>query len=105
MPIFTLACNGCGTTVDVGHPDPAHPEHDPDALAKMAAPDAAVVCPPDSGCCQESGCAHDQACGGEHDGPCAQEGQAAVANPDCAICKSLTITAFVGAAVLGGEGS
>ena len=104
MPIYNLTCNGCGTSVDVGHPDPAHPQYDPDALAKLAAPDAAVACPPDSGCCQEPGCAHDQACEGGHDGPCAADGQAAVANPDCGVCKSLTITAFEGAAVLGGSG-
>ena len=98
MPIYNLTCNGCGTSVDVGHPDPAHPEYDPDALAKCAAPELAVQCPPGSACCQEPGCAHTSECDTQHAGDCA------VDNDDCGVCKALTITAFQGAAVLGGSG-
>lgn len=99
MPIYNLTCKGCGTSVDVGHPDPAHPEYDPDAAAKLAAPDAAVACPPDSGCCQEQGCGHGAECDSAHEGDCG------MTNPACPWCKEVTITAFEGAAVLGGTGN
>jgi hypothetical protein len=35
------SCNACGTTAELATP------------AQQADPDAAVTCPPDSGCCQE----------------------------------------------------
>lgn len=51
--------------------------------------DAAVRCPPGSGCCQQD---HDHAaaangCAAEHDGVCSLE------NEDCAVCHPLVIIA------------
>lgn len=99
MAVYTLQCNGCGTTVHVGSTNPEHPEYDLNAAAQLAAPDLAVKCPPDSGCCQKPGCAHTSECDQAHDGGCAVE------NPDCGVCKTLTITAHEGAAVLVSHGS
>jgi hypothetical protein len=78
--MYHLECLGCGTNAYVSCPCP------PEAVEAMNGahlpicalnePGAAVVCPPDSGCCQEDH-SHDtaaNACHGQHaDDPCPED--------------------------------
>jgi hypothetical protein len=89
-----VQCNNCGTSAYVecargcelvmgAHLDgcPGAPEN----IGRQ------VRCPPGSGCCQEDH-SHFASCAGDHDGDHGPE------NPDCPVCKPLTITAPPGSA-------
>lgn len=93
-----LQCPGCHTSAYVGcgcpdgH-DPGSSGHLPGcAMSNLG---NAVVCPPNSGCCAEDHGpgGHDgaaNACSGEHDGDHGKD------NPDCTVCRPITITVMPG---------
>lgn len=125
--MFHLSCKGCGTTAFVRCACP------PEAVAAMGGAHlpgcalndlgAALVCPPDSGCCQEEH-SHDAtalACPGQHEGePChvGDDGRACVVHTepgepcpgehcglgvaDCTVCRPININ--VGQVLVGPAG-
>jgi hypothetical protein len=80
MPFF-VSCDSCGANAIMDG-------------AQMADPDAHLDCHPDKGCCLKDHHHGVQAgtCDQQHEGPCE------VANPDCAVCRSITIMPLPGTA-------
>ena len=116
--MFQVRCNGCGAQAFVDCTCPPEMAAVPAHVADCPMTDmgANVVCPPGSGCCQESH-SHDaaaNACPGGHDGaacpvgtacfvftppgePC-PGGHCALGVPGCTVCRPVTITGLPGSA-------
>jgi hypothetical protein len=94
MPLL-VQCNGCGTTAVIDCPCPGrgvNGHYDP--ACQVADLDAAVVCPPDSDCCKldhHHGHAAN-ACPGIPD----PDHVCAVENPDCTVCRPVTVVMLPG---------
>ena len=99
MPLL-LQCNGCGTTAVLDCACPGRGVNGHYAGCQVADLDAALVCPPDSGCCK-IGHHHGQAanaCPGIPD----PDHTCSVADPECTVCRPITIVFLPGTAQVAG---